>query len=292
MKHFAFFWLILLLLSCTTEKKEKNQQNKSNLLVDQLITVSHLYSEQAQQSLPWKNSFKVRPLINSLFYEVLQNKIVLYNPIFEDTVFNVLDKESWLHILKNNKQLTFDTTQFNDLYFFESWSLDTANNFNLQKEVLYWSPVKRENQIMKLAGKVKAYPLKEKKLLAQQLIYEFSLNDSIFSNERLNKRKFAKILFDWAIHNPHKTYNPFTSQPMTKEELYQRMNISDSSLYLPYNEINAILFVENWYYDTKTYSIQKEVLSIAPILYLFDNNEVLKQILFVIHPNNKPFKIL
>lgn len=291
MKHFAFFWLLLLLFSCTNENKEKNIRS-SNLLVDELITVSHLYSENVQQSLPWANAFRVRPLINNLFYDVLQNKIVLYNPIFEDTVFNVLDKESWLHILKNSKHLTFDTTQFNDLYFFESWSLDTINNFNLQKEVLYWSPVKRENQILKLAGKVKVQPLKEKKLLAQQLIYEFSLNDSIFSNERLNKRKFAKILFDWAIHNPNKTYNPFTSQPMTKEELYRRMNISDSSLYLPYNDINSILFVENWYYDTKTYSIQKEVLSIAPILYLFNDDEVSKQILFVIHPNNKPFKIL
>lgn len=291
MKHLAIFWLLLLLFSCTTKKKEK-PQSQSNLLVDELITVSHLYSEQAQQSLPWTNAFRVRTLINSLFFDVLQNKIVLYNPIFEDTVFNKLDKESWLHILKNSKHLTFDTTQFNDLFFFESWHLDTLENFNLRKEVLYWSPVKRENQIMKLAGKVKTLPLKEKKLLAQQLIYEFSLNDSIFANERLNKRKFAKILFEWAIHNPQKTYNPFTSQPMTKEELYKRMYISDSSLYMPHNDINSILFVENWYYDTKTYSIQKEVLSIAPILYLYNDDEVSKQILFVIHPNNKPFKIL
>ncbi|MCX7863200.1 MAG: hypothetical protein N2449_09435 [Bacteroidales bacterium] len=282
------FLFLLLFSSCHIERPKLPQT--TNLLVDTMITVSSLYSEW-QQELPWKNSFKIRPLIYSLFWHVLNNKLVLYNPVYEDTVFKRLEKDQWFYTLKNEKNIPFDTAQFYDIYFYETWQLDTSHTFSLRKNILYWSPVKRENERMKLTGKVKCNSLQQKQLLTEQIIYEFSLTDSIFSNERLNKQKLIKILLEWAVKHPQKTYNPFTAKQLSKEELYKRLQIHDSIQYLPINDIQSILFVENWYYDPQSFSIHKEVLSLAPVLYIYDENEISKQILFMIHPSNKPFKI-
>ncbi len=295
MKFLLFVLIISTLFSCQQQPSHSSDStypSNTNLLLDNEVAVYSLYSELAQKQSPWNNAFKVRPFLTSLFYQVLQNKIILYNPIFEDTVFHSLDKDVWLNILKNDKQLTFDTTQFNDLFFFEYWYLDTISDLRFEKKIHYWSPVKREKTVLKLAGKIRCTPISDKKTLASQIIYEFPLQDTLFENDRLNKKKLVKVIIDWAIQHPEKTYNPFTAEAMNKNELLQRLSLTDSSLYMPYNDINSILFVENWYYEPSSFSIEKEILSVAPVLYTFDNEEISKHILFVLHLKQKPFKLL
>ncbi len=294
MKFFLYSFALLFLNSCQTKDINENCTN-TNLLLDKDITVFHHYSETYQQQMPWTTNFKIPPFINLLFNKFFQNKISLYDPVYEDTVFKELDKNTLLYILKNNKQLAFDTSQFNDILFFESWHLDTNEIFNLQKKVIYWSPIKRDSNTYKLAGKIKCNT-NNSTLLAHQIKYEFPINDTIspffyFENDRLNKKKLVKILLDWSVKNPTKTYNPFTTEKLTKKELNNRLNNSDSLFYLPYNDINSLLFVENWYYDTISFSISKELLSVAPIVYTYDSTEVSKRILFVIYLKNKPTKI-
>ncbi len=295
MKMLLFFLVSFIVISCTQNPNSSSlSKEKINLLLDKEVAVYHLYSESVQRSLPWNNTFRIRPFITSLFNQVIQNKLTLYNPIFEDTVFNTLEKDVWLNILKNDKNLTFDTTQFNELFFFEYWYLDTTDGFNFEKKLISWAPVKRENKGLKLLGKIKCSPLtlENKKVLATQLIYEFPLYDTLFLNERLNKKKLIKILLDWSLHHPEKTYNPFTAKSMSKKELMQRISLNDSSFYFPYNDIKSLLFIENWYYDTINFSIEKEISSIAPVLYSYDNDEISKHILFVLHLKQKPLKLL
>jgi len=290
MKKNFFFFTIFALFSCQSNNYKENIK-AINLLLDSNVTIYHFYSETNQQQMPWITHFKLRPFITSLFNKVLQNKVILYDPIYEDTVFKILDKNTLLYILKNNKKLLFDSSQFNEILFYESWYLDTNKTFDLQKKLIYWSPVKRENETLKLAGKIKCNNYNNLVTLAKQIIYEFPLNDTLFQNERLNKKKLVKILLDWAKNNPTNTYNPFSAQKYTKEELYKKLNISDSLTYLPYNDINSLLFIENWYYDPTSFSISKEVLSVAPVVYIYDSAEISKQILFVINIKNNPIII-
>ncbi|MGQ9847841.1 MAG: hypothetical protein ACUVQP_10155 [Bacteroidales bacterium] len=293
MKQLIFIPFILILISC--QHSEKNTLNTGkNLLIDDKVYVYSIYSDSILNSSPWKSPFKINQFISKLFYEVLQNKLTLYNPIFEDSIFHALDKESWLRLLQNNKHLTFDTSQFNNILFYETWTLDTNKTFQLTKNVIYWAPIKTDKELkqQKLAGKVKCNTTEAKTLLAPKVIYEFSFEDSLTPNHLLNKKKLIRLLIDKALNLNLTTYNPFTATPLTKEELMKRLDITDSSLYMPYHNISGLIFIENWYYNPQTFSIHKEVTGIAPVKTSFNGEELTKTIPFVFFINEKPFPLM
>ncbi|NSW46015.1 MAG: hypothetical protein HPY79_09415, partial [Bacteroidales bacterium] len=267
---------------------------KKNLLLDEEVVVTSIFADSVLQASPWKSPFKINNFISKLFYQVLQNKLNLYNPIFEDSVFHPLDKESWLSILRNNKHLTFDTTQFNDIYFYETWELDTLATIQFNKNVIFWAPIKTDKELKqrKLAGKVKCHASDANTLLAKHVIYEFPFEDSITPNFSLNKNKLVRLLIDKAIKKPSDAYHPFTAKPLTKDELYQRLEISDSSLFSPYHNISSIVFIENWYYNPENFSIRKEVLGLAPVKIIFNGDEPSKSIPFVFFFNETPFVLM
>lgn len=293
MVRIIFITLAIFLISCKQSKKNSNTIGK-NLLIDEEIYVTSIYSDSILNASPWKSPFKINQFISKLFYEVLQNKLTLYNTIFDDTIFYPLDKESWLHLLQNNKKLTFDTSQYNDILFCETWALDTTQTFQFTKNVIYWAPIKTDKELKqrKLVGKVKCNINEANTLLAKHVIYEFSFEDSLTPNFLLNKNKLVRLLIDKALNNCLTSYNPFTANPLTKEELIKRLDINDSSLYMPYHNISGVLFIENWYYNPQLFSIRKDVIGIAPIKLLFNDEELTKSIPFVFFINENPFPLM
>ncbi len=283
----------MMLASCQQSEKNTSFLNK-NLLIDNEVFVSSIYSDSVSTASPWKPVFKINQFISTLFYEVLQNKLTLYSPIFEDTIFHPLDKESWLYILQNNKHLTFDTAQFNDILFYETWELDTNQTFQFTKNIIYWAPIKTDKELKqrKLAGKVKSTASEATTLLAKHVIYEFPFEDSLTPNYLLNKNKLVRLIIDKALQNGMTCYNPFTANPLTKEELRKRLELTDSSIYLPYHNISSILFIEDWYYNPQTFSIRKDVVGIAPVKISFNDDELTKTIPFVFFMKEKPFPLM
>lgn len=284
---------LIILASCRQSEKNTACSNK-NLLIDNEVFVSSIYSDSVLTASPWKPVFKINQFISKLYYEVLQNKLTLYSPIFEDSIFHPLDKENWLYILQNNKHLTFDTTQFNDILFYETWALDTNQAFQFTKNVIYWAPIKTDKELKqrKLAGKVKSNATEANTLLAKHVIYEFSFDDSLTPNYLLNKNKLVRLVIDKALHNGLTCYNPFTANPLSKEELKKRLEITDSSIYMPYHNISSILFIEDWYYNPQTFSIRKDIIGIAPVKISFNDDELTKTIPFVFFIKEKPFPLM
>lgn len=294
MYRLGIFLFLLLIIGACQNNSVKNVEIKSsnNLLLENDVYVSTVFSDSVLNASPWKPAFKIRKFISDLFYQVLQNKLTLYSPIFEDTTFHKLDKDSWMNLLQNSKNQTFDTTQFNDIYFYETWSFDTNQALNFQKNLIYWAPVKteKERKVKKIAGKIKCGAAE--KLLAKHIIYEFPFEDSITPNYSLNKNKLVRLIIDKALGGKVKVYNPFTAKEMNKKELEQRMGISDSMLYMPYTSYGSILFIENWYYNPNDFSIRKDVMGIAPVKYDFNDEELTKVIPFVIFMKDEPFILL
>lgn len=293
-KYLFFTTLILLLVGCQSKQENNATNNRTNLLLDQNVSVISSYSTSVMDSSPWKSPFSVQKFISNLFYQVLQNKLTLFNPIFDDSVFHPLDKETWLSLLKNKKQQTFDTSEFNDIYFYEHWSLDTANPFIFKKDVVFWSPVKfnKEENVKKLVGKVNCSDTSKLQLLAKNVIYEFSLDDTLGNNRSLNKNILVKLIIDKALKGKMQTYNPSNGKALTKNELKERLEITDSSLFMPYYNINSVLFIENWYFNPITFAIKKDVVGIAPVKQVFKEEETTKSIVFVFFLKGKPFTIL
>lgn len=293
MKPLIFILLILFVISCQHSNKN-TPNNGKNLLIDDKVFVNSIYSDSILNASPWKPGFKINQFISKLFYKVLQNKLTLYSPIFEDSIFHPLDKESWLYLLQNSKHLTFDTSQFNDILFYETWALDTNPTLQFTKNVIYWAPIKTDKELKqrKLAGKVKCNATEAKTLLAPKVIYEFSFEDSLTPNPLLNKNKLIRLLIDKALNHRLTGYNPFTATPLTKEELMKRLDITDSSIYMPYHNISGVIFIENWYFNPHTFSIRKEVIGIAPVKTSFNDDELTKTIPFVFFINEKPFPLM
>lgn len=294
MSRFYILIFIVLLASCQQEENLNSTNINKNLLIDNEIFVQSIYSDSTLNASPWKSPFKINQFIAKLFYEVLQNKLTLYSPIFEDTIFHALNKENWLYLLQNNKHLTFDTTQFNDIYFYETWELDTNHTLNFSKNIIYWSPIKTDKELKqrKLAGKVKCNPTEANTLLAKHVIYEFPFEDTLTPNHLLNKKKLIRLLIDKALNFKITIYNPFTAKPLTKEELMKRLEMTDSSIYMPYHNISSILFIEDWYFNPQTFSIRKKIIGIAPIKISYNDNELTKTIPFVFFINEKPFSLM
>ncbi len=296
MYRLGFFLFLLLILGACQNNSVKSVEIKSsdNLLLEKKVYVSTLFSDSVLNASPWKPAIGIRRFVSDLFYQVLQNKLTLYSPIFEDTTFHKLEKDSWINLLQNNKNQIFDTTQFNDIYFYETWSLDTNQTLNFQKNLIYWAPVKteKERNVKKLAGKVKCECSSAEKLLAKHMIYEFPFEDSVTPNFSLNKSRFARLIIDKALGGKVKVYNPFTAKEMNKKELEQRLEISDSTLYMPYTSYGSILFIENWYYNPDNFSIRKDVIGMAPVKYDFNDEEPTKVIPFVIFMKDEPFILL
>jgi hypothetical protein len=293
-RFIIFIALVLLLTECQNNPKNGMSTDNNNLLLDKNVSVISSYSKTMMDSSPWKSPFSVQNFVSNLFYQVLQNKLTLFNPIFEDTVFHPLDKETWLSLLKNDKQQTFDTSEFNDLYFYEHWSLDTTNPFVFKKDVVFWSPIKfnKETHVKKLVGKVNCSDTSKLQLLAKNVIYEFSLDDTLGINRSLNKNILIKLIIDKAINGQIKIYHPNSGKELTKNELKERLEITDSSLFMPYYNINSVLFIENWYFNPVTFAIKKDVIGIAPVKQVFKDEETTKSIVFVFFLQGKPFTIL
>lgn len=295
LRLFSLFLFLFFITNCNNNSTIKIESNKSNnLLVENNVYVSTLFSDSVLNETPWKPPIYIRKLISDLFYQFLKNNLTLYDPIFEDTTFYVLEKDSWIKLLQNNKNQIFDTSQFNDMYFFETWSLDTINTLNFQKKLIYWSPVKteKERNVKKLVCKVKCDNNSTKKLLAKHVIYEFPFENSFTPNFLLNKNRLIRLIIDKSLSGNIKVYNPFTAKEMNKKELKQRLGISDSTLYMPYTSYGSILFIENWYYNPDNFSISKDVIGIAPVKYNFKEEELTKVIPFVIFMKEKPFILL
>ncbi len=294
-KRVTLLFLLLLILSSCQNKYEKNTLSyQTNMLLDKNVSVISVYSSSAMDSSPWKSPFSVKEFVSRLFYQVLQNKITLYNPIFDDTIFHPLDKEAWLSLLKNNKQQTFDTTEFSDFYFYEHWTLDTTESFLFNKEVVFWSPIKynKEEKSKILTGKVSCSDTSNLQLLAKHVIYEFLLDDTLNVNRSLNKNLLVKLIIDKALNGQIPVYHPNNGKKLSKNELNERLDITDSSLYMPYYNIYSLVFIENWYYNPNTFAIKKEIVGIAPVKQIYLDDEVTKSIIFVLFLKEKPFTLL
>jgi len=294
MRSIVFIGTIFLLIAACNRTENRDITLRKNLLLDNEVVVTSIYSDSILHASPWKSPFKINDFISKLFYQVLQNKLTLYSPIFEDSIFHPLDKESWLSILQNNKHYTFDTAQFNDIYFYETWELDTSASLQFNKNVIFWAPIKTDKELKqrKLAGKVKCNTAEANTLLAKHVIYEFSFEDSLTPNHMLNKNKLVRLVIDNALNHRLNSYNPFTAKPLTKEELMKRLDITDSSIYMPYHNISSLLFIEDWYFNPQTFSIRKEVIGIAPVKISFNDDELTKTIPFVFFLNEKPFPLM
>lgn len=179
----------------------------------------------------------------------------------------------------------------NALYFIESWEFN-QNSFTFKKNVESWSPVFefiKDNDGEKYIAKKLLYDVKgvsqnEEQLIAQNMTYEVSFNSEAKTSEFLDVKKMARLISEPVSEGKMKAYDFMLDTEMPLNEVKEQLGYAIDSLEeedpvtgtwvwkyierpLDFNSIEGFIFVEDWYIDTQSLSIRKQVKSIAPVVY-------------------------
>ncbi|MCX7955341.1 MAG: hypothetical protein N3A01_09180 [Bacteroidales bacterium] len=286
MKYFFCIVFFLLLGSCNHYKINESD----NVLIEKNIFCAYIISEKDLRNEIFNNNF----LLSTFFTFLLQKlkDIIIYNSCFSDTVFRAIGKNEKNNIIdKFIKEKNF----YNAIYFFEKWHLDTLNGINFKKEPLYWSPVYFNDsaRLLKIPFKIKNTEKISKNVVKVKTKYEINIDDTILlMNSNINVSTLKRILSEIALSIKFKVYDPFSLKVLDKNTIRKKLEIVNGSDFSNVS-ISSLLFEEWWFIDTVTFSINKKIISLAPVLYEYnEDNELNKKILFVLFLEGKPHKII
>ena len=185
-----------------------------------------------------------------------------------------------------------DNSTVNALYFIEKWSFN-EENYAFNKEIYSWSPVLEyfhiKDGIIDSSRIVKKllYDLKgsfegNEKLIAENIIYEVNFDTERENNMCLNVEKLTSLIINPIIDGKKKAYDFFDKTEKTILDIKTSLGYSVDSMEVEnietakwewkytyteedYSTVQAFLFIENWYIDTKSFMIEKRIKSIAPV---------------------------
>jgi len=298
MKLVLFVIITSFTISCCN-----NSENKiinKNLLLDTSVFVKHLYQEDTLNAL-WNKGFDKSAILTKLFNALNNNSLEVYSPFSDDNKFEKYQKE---YIIKNLGG-SLKLNEIKGILFNETWNLDTANKLNFTKTVLSWLPIRfYQNDsecLKKLVFKIKSIN-NTPNLLAKNVIYEFNLSDTVNPEfvEKINRNRLIEILNKFVLSKKIKVFDPFNiNKELTLNELKAKLGTTTDTLIIEdpitfkvnkqveKKEINlyefeSLIFIEDWYYNSTTFSINKVVKGIAPVRHLYKIDEKVKLIPYVI----------
>lgn len=206
---------------------------------------------------------------------------------------------------------TYPREEINQIFFKENWMLE-KDAFKLKKNVTGYGIVREfERQYGEEIKTVKKIlfelyfdnsedEIKDKELLAENIKYEFSLENFEYV-KNLDHEKFMRILIDKIDSGDVKAYDFYdNSKQISFKEIKTSMGLTNDTIMIEDPQtfelipriieheltpdlFGSYIFIENWYIDRSNYKIIKEVKGIAPVYFFYrDDNELSKKIPFVV----------
>jgi len=299
MKNILLIIITFYFVSCCN-----NSENKifnKNLLLDTSVFVKHLYQTDTANTL-WNVGFDKSEIFAKLFNALNNNSLEAYSPFTDENKFEKYQKD---YIVKNLGG-SLKLNEIKGILFNETWDLDTSYKLNFTKTVLSWLPIRfyqnDSESLKKLVFKIKSNN-NTSDLLAKNVIYEFNLSDTINPEfvEKINRNRLIEILNSFVLRKKIKAYDPFNiKKELTLNELKAKLGTTTDTLIIEdpitfkvnkqvvKKEINlfefeSIIFIEDWYYNSYTFSINKVIKGIAPVRHLYKIDEKVKSVPYVIY---------
>ena len=312
---FVFFAATILFASCKNENSTEVEKSggRVNLLIPTSIPVNNLFLFDNSGILNWQKEFNTTDFIKKAFSKVLSSEVATFFPFSDDSTKCTKDD-----ILKSMGASAepLNLSEIKAIYFDEEWSMDTAEPFLFEKTIKNWYPVRffkkegSDKEEMKLVFKAKGGNASE--LLAKNVISEFQLQDTVQPTwtENLNASKLVNLLLSkvkngktkvWDASNVDKELTPaeidinlgakidtmYIDNPETGKQEIKIIKVDVNS-----EEVTSIVFVEDWYYDSKTLAIKKVITGIGPVrTYMKWDGEMVKKIAFMMYLGNEKTKI-
>ena len=303
---------LILGFSCTNipTKDSDSYQDDTYMYIDNDLVQPYIriYEEvniKTQVDEQWIQGVDTNLLYN-IEQKVLASKIKKYDAaIFLDDNTDTSIVIAEQDIEKRKEELNCNLSA---LYFTENWKF-SKKNYQLEKEILMWTPVyfcQKEYKdtvvnIKKVIYDIHNKKLSNEKLIASDITYEFSLIDDKERHNTLNAKRIVDLILTPVLEGKQKAYNFDTDQKYSLEEIEERLGKKTDSIEVEntktgeiklevltedasFEDINALIFVEDWYMDMDNLSIRKHVKSVAPVKFIYDvDGNMRKRILFKVN---------
>ena len=312
-KYLIILMGVLFLFACNNDNvKEELKTSNDNALLAQKVNVDVRIGFENKDNPDWVKGFDNKVFVETVFEDIFSGKfkelymrkgekvteeyvrermgertdtIINYadNPINNDTVFNKIET---------------DFSEIKEIYFNEEWDFD-KNNFIFNKKICTWLPIRvfhRPDDTEKKDTRYKLiFEIRENdksnfsKQIAKDYISIFKYYETSYYANRtgLDKKEFFKFLLQSIETGKIKTFDPIylvdkSKREFTVDQLKNYAGISlDSEEFA--NEVDKMIFVEDWYFDENTFNISKKVKGLGFIAdRRNENREWEEKILFFI----------
>ncbi len=340
-KTIIALFLIVFFAACNCDKNENTKLENTdissqNALLSTNVVVKHLFPFQTENE-DWLTGFDSKNFTNELIETSLKGELTLFDyintsvgeyiPMSKEEVVSIFTRSDTIEIEDPEtfeisvkvfkKELNRD--EISQLFFTEEWFLD-KDNFKMTKEVLGYGLVRefyRENDVEKekLLKKVlfelnfnndtvnvKSKDVKKKELLAENIKYEFNLDNENWVKD-LDHERFMNTIIEKITKGEIKVYDFYdNSKVLSVNNIKVNLNLISDTIELENFETSEIttelieyditpdlfssyIFIEDWYIDKSTYKIIKEIKGIAPVYHYYkgdEDAELMRKIPFVV----------
>ena len=307
MKKLLFIFVpFLFLFACNNENQsEINEISEDNALLAKDVKIIDRITLKNDDNPDWVLSFDNEVFFKNIFEKIFSGEFTdCYKHIrkLSDTSkYSAEDvKERMVSIYHNEtdkEDAQPDLSELKEILFREEWNFD-SEKLVFEKKIMGWSPIRvyiasndTEDTRFKMVMCIHNDKEFEKvNKIAEDYEYIYDFNDKYLEKTGLDKDGFYNFLLQNIKDGKIKTYDPIYLVDKSKREftLEQLKNFAGISLDPDdfAEEVNQIIFVEDWYFDDKTFNIAKEVKGLGFIAERYNNNERDDKILFFIFFDN------
>jgi len=309
MKNYLIIIIGILFISSCNINNEDNSKRviNRNALLAKKAQVDSRIAFKNYDNPEWVKSFDNDKFVLDIFTKILSGDFSEFTKKEKNgyTIKEVKERmgEMPFTLMYNEKTKQLDTifskkevdlSEIHEIYFEEEWVFN-EDNLNFDKKIDTWTPIRvyhRVNDFKKEDTRYKKiFQIKNdnnsdfKDKIAKDYIYTFNFSQEYQNRTGLDKTEFFKFILQKIKEGKIKTYDPIYLVDKSKREfnIVELKNYAGISLdYIEFaDEVDKLIFIEDWYFDEKTFSISKKVKGLGFIADRY-NDEWEEKILFFI----------
>ncbi|MFH2141337.1 MAG: hypothetical protein ABIJ97_02860 [Bacteroidota bacterium] len=332
--------IVQILPSC--DNKSVDDKSEENALLPKVVLLKHnFYFNQQTGGQDWSGGFDSKKFIDKILDDVLAGKVIvfdygdfcenIYSPMTSDVInwsCDVLSRDTFLvedpasgELIEKITEFKLDRKDVILTHFWEEWFFN-EEKFSLDKEVIGYG-LAREYERQMADGEIDvakrmmfmipfktdsinilAKNVKEKELIAENIKYEFNLDEQESFVKGFDRELFFNLLMKKVKNDATVLEDFFDSATKFSYREYEKNNLIDTFIIenpitfelipkivnseIDFETIQSYIFIEDWYIDWKTLKIVKIIKGIAPVMHFYraddteGTRETQKKVLFTI----------
>ncbi|PKP19383.1 MAG: hypothetical protein CVU05_11470 [Bacteroidetes bacterium HGW-Bacteroidetes-21] len=310
---FSLIVFAVFLIACGKGEDKKQQSlASSNVLLPEVLTVEYMVDLDTTDSDSWQKEFVSSEFMPGLREMIRGGKVSVYSPFYDDTSGNRIEVnmiETELGKVTKENSYTWGNYRMYSLGFTERWEFDTVNK-SFGKTMLFWRPIFElpSDSVKQSLFNISAGS--SDKLLASNMIYELDFRSNHGSYRFLDYKRLYSVLSDMAIKGSIDVFSPGDcNTKLTIETIKERLGESEDleevvnedglpetksvKTFYDITELQGIIFIEDWFYSTRSGCFSKKVNGFGPVRYYRDaNGNMLKSIPYIFFTGTKKVNVL